>query len=164
MLKEGWYGFYKEYIVHYWVFEDLELADYLLKHQEDKPRYIPEKDEFLKYVNEYYVDNESWMNVRRFMWDTFDNYKNASKGYEEIKDYITYNSGISELGSILDRHNLIFRSEEQFEEFVNLIMFAKTTLVFGKTTDTHLLSFLKFLQIAIKVIILLNFQHCKNQK
>jgi hypothetical protein len=47
VLKEGWYGFYKEYIVHYWVFEDLELADYLLKHQEDKPRYIPEKESFL---------------------------------------------------------------------------------------------------------------------
>ena len=125
VLKEGWYGFYKEYIVHYWVFEDIELADYLLKHQEDKPRYIPEKDEFLKYVNEYYNDNEGWMNVRRFMWDTFDNFKNASKGYEEIKDYITYDSGISELGSILDRHNLIFRSEDQFEEFINLIMFAK---------------------------------------
>ncbi len=28
VLKEGWYGFYKEYIVHYWVFEDLELAHY----------------------------------------------------------------------------------------------------------------------------------------
>ena len=125
VLKEGWYGFYKEYLVHYWCFDDIDLADYLLKHQADKPRYIPEKDEFLKYADEYYEDNINWMNVYLFMREVFDDVKGISKGFEEIKDYITYGDGISELGTIFDKYNLIFNNEEQFEDFINLIMLAK---------------------------------------
>jgi hypothetical protein len=56
VLKDGWYGFYKEYIVHYWFFDDFNQADYLLEHQADKPRYIPEKNGFLKYVIEDYAE------------------------------------------------------------------------------------------------------------
>lgn len=47
VLKDGWYCFYKEYIVHYWLFNDFDQADYLLKYQADKPRYIPKKVNFL---------------------------------------------------------------------------------------------------------------------
>jgi len=125
VLKDGWYCFYKEYIVHYLFFDDFEQADYLLEHQADKPRYIPEKDEFIKYVIEDHVDNDHWWNVRRFMRDVFGYSKDTSEGYEEVRNYITYGDGIRELGSILDRHNLIFNGEEQLQEFINLIMLAK---------------------------------------
>lgn len=125
VLKEGWYGFYKDYIVHYWFFEGFEQVDYLLKHQEDKPRYIPERNDFFKYADEFYVDNDAWWNVRVFIRDIFNNSKYASEAYNEVKDYITYGNGISELGPILEKHNLTFNSEEEFEEFFNLIMYAK---------------------------------------
>ncbi len=125
VLKENWYCFYKEYIVHYCFFEDFDQADYLLKLQADKPRYIPEKDEFLKYVNEYYEDNDNWRNVHRFMWEIFDDIRDVAKGYVEVKYYITYGNGIRELGPILDKYNLIFNDEKQLEEFINLIMLAK---------------------------------------
>lgn len=125
VLKSGWYGFYKEYIVHYWFFDDFDQADYLLKHQADKPRYIPEKTELLKYVMEDYADNDHWWNVRRFMWDVFGYSKDTSEGYEEVRNYITYGDGIRELGFILDRHNLIFSGEEQLQEFIDRIMNAK---------------------------------------
>ncbi len=125
VLKDGGYCFYKEYIVHYLFFDDFDHADYLLKHQANKPRYIPGKDEFLKYVIEDYVDNKHWWNVRCFMWDIFGRSKDTSKGYEEVRNYITYGDGVRELGSILDRHNLIFSGEKQLQEFINLIMLAK---------------------------------------
>ncbi len=125
VLKDGWYCFYKEYIVHYLFFDNFDHADYLLKHQADKPRYIPKKDEFLKYIIEDYADNDHWCNVRRFMFDVFGYSKNTSKGYEKVRSYITYGDGISELGSILDSHNLIFDGEKQLQEFINLIMIAK---------------------------------------
>ncbi|HVI40666.1 MAG TPA: SEC-C metal-binding domain-containing protein, partial [Anaerovoracaceae bacterium] len=125
VLKDGWYGFYKEYIVHYTFFDDFDQADYLLEHQADKPRYIPEKNEFLKYTIEDYADNDHWWNVRRFMWDVFGYRKGTSEGYEEVRNYIIYGDGIKELGSILDRHNLIFSGEKQLQEFINLIMLAK---------------------------------------
>ena len=125
VLKEGWYGFYKKYIVHYWFFDDFDQADYLVEHQADKPRYIPEKEEFLKYKFEDYEDNDHWRNVRRFMWDTFGYSKNISEGYAEVRNYITYGDGIRELGPILYKHNLIFCGEEQLQEFINLVMLAK---------------------------------------
>lgn len=125
VLKNGWYGFYKEYIVHYSFFDDFGQADYLLKYQADKPRYIPEKDEFLKYVIEDYTDNDHLWNVRRFMLDVFGYSRDTSKGYEDVRDYIIYGDGIKELGPILDRYNLIFSEEKQLQEFINLIMLAK---------------------------------------
>ncbi|MDD2484572.1 MAG: SEC-C metal-binding domain-containing protein [Eubacteriales bacterium] len=123
--KNGWYGFYKEYIVHYAFFDDFDQTDYLLGHQADKPRYVPEKDEFLKYADEDYADNDHWWNVRRFMWDVFGYGKETAEGYTEVKNYMIYGDGIRELGPILDRHKLLFTGEKQLQEFVNLIMLAK---------------------------------------
>ena len=125
VLKDGWYGFYKGYIVHYLFFNDFDQVDYLLEYQAGKPRYIPEKNEFLKYTVEDYTDNDYLWNVRRFMWDVFGYCKDTSEAYEEVRNYIIYGDGVRELGSILDSHNLIFSDEKQPQEFVNLIMLAK---------------------------------------
>lgn len=125
VLKDGWYGFYKEYIVHYSFLDNFDQADYLLKYQADKPRYIPEKNEFLKYAVEGYADNDHLQNVHRFMWDVFGRCKDTSEGFEEVRNYIIYGNGINELGSILDRRNFIFSDEKQLSEFINLIMLAK---------------------------------------
>ncbi len=123
VIKNGWYGFYKEFVVHYSFFDDFDQADYLLEYQGEKPRYIPEKSEFLKYINEDYEDNDHWWNVRCFMRDVFD--YNIAESYEEIRNYITYGDGISQLGPILDKHNLIFNGEEQLNKFIKLIIHAK---------------------------------------
>ncbi|MBV1758511.1 MAG: SEC-C domain-containing protein [Dethiosulfatibacter sp.] len=125
VLKEGWYGFYKEYIVHYWFFEDFEEADFLLKHQANKPRHIPEKTEFIKHVNEYYEDNDCWWNVQTFIWNFFGYSRDTIEAYKEVRDFMTFGDEISELGSILGRYNLFFRDEQQMQEFINLIMLAK---------------------------------------
>lgn len=125
VLKGGWYCFYKEYIVHYSFFEDFDQVDYLLVLNADKPRYVPEKNEFLKYVSEDYEDNDHWWNVRRFMGHVFGYSKNTSEGYEELKNYMTYDEGVSEFGAILDKYHLIFDDDKQLQEFINLIMIAK---------------------------------------
>ncbi|MDW7668452.1 MAG: SEC-C metal-binding domain-containing protein [Bacillota bacterium] len=125
VLKERWYGFYKDYIVHYWFFDDFEQADNLLTHHAEKPRYVPNKEEFLKYKNEDYEDNDSWWDVRRFLWDVFGYSRDASQAYWEIKDYMIYSDGISELGPILDKYNLRFTSEKQLQKFIDLLMSAK---------------------------------------
>lgn len=125
VLKEGWYGFYKEYIVHYSFFNRFDQADYLLKYQGDKPRYIPEKSEFIQYADQDLTDNEHWWNVYRFMLDVFGCSQETTQGYEDVRDYILYGDGIKELGSIMDRYNFVFSSEKQLQEFINLIMHAK---------------------------------------
>lgn len=125
VLKQGKYGFYKEYIVHYSFNDNFDHVDYLLAEQADKPRYIPEKSEFLKYADEDYEDNNHWWKMLRYMWDIFGLNENTSKGYQEIRSYITYSTGINELGPIMDKYNLIFNSEEQLKKFFDLIMHAK---------------------------------------
>jgi len=96
-----------------------------LQHQADKPRYIPDKDSFLDYTDEYYEDNDSWFNVRRYLAKAFPDSKSISDGYWEIREYITYGNGISELGPMMERHGFIFNGEEALREFFNLIMHAK---------------------------------------
>lgn len=71
VLKNGWYGFYKEYLVHYSFFNDFGPVPYLLEQQGNKPRYIPEKDEFLKHALEGYEDDDGWWNVHKFMLESF---------------------------------------------------------------------------------------------
>jgi len=128
VLKESWYGFYKEYIVHYSFFNDFGIFDFLSKQQADKPRYIPEKSEFLKYSIEDYEDNEHLWNVRLFMVDVFGYSKRTLESFEEVRDYIAYGEGISELSSILDSHHLICSNEKQLQEFIDLIMLAKNSM------------------------------------
>lgn len=71
VLKSGWYGFYKVYIVHYAVLRDFGWAGYLERAQAGKPCYIPPKEQFLQFKWEEYEDNNHWYNVRKFMWDAF---------------------------------------------------------------------------------------------
>lgn len=125
VLKEGRYCFYKQYIVHSRFFDDFDQVEYLFEEQAGKPRYIPEKEEFLKYADEYYEDNNHWQNVCSFMWNIFGYSKDVSDAYEEIKDYLIHSNGISELGKILNKYNLEFVSEQQVQEFFNLVMHAK---------------------------------------
>ena len=125
VLKEEWYFFYKEYVVHYIFIKKPEQVENLLQHQADKPRYIPDKDSFLDYTDEYYEDNDSWFNVRRYLAKAFPDSKSFSDGYWEIREYITYGNGISELGPMMERHGFIFNGEEALREFFNLIMHAK---------------------------------------
>lgn len=125
VLKNGWYGFYKDYIVHYAVLENFDWVEAIESHQADKPRYIPSKDELLKYEWEDYEDNEHWSNVRSFMWDAFGLSKNTSEAFAELKMYFTHSTGVSKLGPIMESHNLVFENDTQVQDFMNLIMTAK---------------------------------------
>lgn len=125
VLKFGWYGFYKDYIVHYFILHDFEWVEYLEREQMDKPRYIPSKDQFVLFEWEEYEDNDHWQNVRRFMYDTFGYRNDIIDGFFEIKNYIMHSDGIKELGPIMEKYDLVFNSEEQVHEFFNLIINAK---------------------------------------
>ncbi len=125
VIKKGWYCFYKGYIVHYIFFEDFEQADFLLEHQEDKPRYIPDKDEFLKYEDEYYEDNDYWDDLRNFMLSIFGYSAKTAKAYSEIKENLLFGNNLGELGPILDNYNFVFDSEKQFQDFLDILMLAR---------------------------------------
>ncbi|MFO8191913.1 MAG: SEC-C metal-binding domain-containing protein, partial [Bacillota bacterium] len=126
ILKDGWYCFYKDYVVHYWAIDDFDQADYLLDYQADKPRYVPDENEFLNYINEYYVGEEDhWWNVLSFMKDAFGRSKNTVKAYHEVRNFITDNNGINGLGAIFNKYNIVFENEEQVHELVDSLFYAK---------------------------------------
>jgi len=125
VLKFGRYGFYKDYIVHYAVLRDFDWVEYLERAQTDKPRYIPPKEELLKFESEWYEDNSHWQNVRKFMWDAFGYGKSTAEGFEEIKNYMLRSVGIKELGAIMERYNLVFSSDKQAQKFFDWLMLAQ---------------------------------------
>ena len=125
VLKNGWYGFYEDYIVHYAVLRDFDWMGYLERMQAEKPRYVPPKEQFLQFEWEEYEDNDHWQNVRKFMWDAFGYSKRTTEGFAEIKAYIAHSHGIKELGAIIEKHNLAFHGEKQAQEFFNLLSTAK---------------------------------------
>jgi hypothetical protein len=125
VLKFGWYGFYKDYIVHYAILDNFDWVGYLEHEQTDKPRYVPYKARLLQFEWEDYEDNNYWKNVLQFMWDIFDYRKPIIEGFREIKDYVTHSLRIKELGAIMDKHGFIFDNEKQAHKFFDLLMLAK---------------------------------------
>jgi hypothetical protein len=124
-LKGGRYGFYKEYIAGYSFLDDFDQVDFLLKHQDGKPRYIPEKEEFLKYVDINYIDNHHLWDLRRFMCLVFEFSIDNTEAYMEILEYIIYGNRMNKLGPIMESRNLVFEDEDQANEFLKLITLAK---------------------------------------
>ena len=131
------YGIYQNYItgptLHPDDFEDqIEEMEWYLEQQKDKPRYLPDKEEFLRY---------STIAGR-------DYYRSPEKPYADLKSYILKNKlandddpihGVD--GDLMDLHEFIqeglepmeligyfndreylFKSQAQLQEFLNLVM------------------------------------------
>jgi hypothetical protein len=125
VLKDGWYGFYKDYIVHYAVLYDFDWAPFLERAQAGKPRYTPEKEKIPKYQWEEYDDSGHWLKVFDFMVDVFEYKKGMVHAFDEIRDYLMHNSDFNEMYSILKNHGLVFDYIEQSKKFLDLIVNAK---------------------------------------
>lgn len=127
-LKHRWYCFYKEYIVHYWAIDDFEYADSWLREQDDKPRFIPEKDELLKFENQYYESEKQascWNKLHEFVVEEWpDNYQKY-RFYNELKEISAFSTGIQEVSELLEKYGLVFSGEKQARTFFDLLMDAR---------------------------------------
>jgi len=122
VLKDKWYGFYKEYIVHYLVLENFDLVDYLEREQAGKPRYLPSKEQFLQYEWEEHEDTDHWDETFDYMCDTFGDSDNTMDCFDEIKEYLTLGFGIKEIGKILDEFNIVLEDQKQAQKLFNILM------------------------------------------
>ena len=125
----GYYCFYKDCIVNYWAYDDFNFGDFWLREQGDKPRYIPEKAEFLKYENDYYEDkvqNSHWEEVIKFLLQEFQSI-NIYKFYNDLKE-ISQLFGSLEFGELLLRYDLSFSSEKRILPFLELISAAHNNI------------------------------------
>ena len=122
--KSGWYGFYKDYIVHYFVLHDFDWFQYFEQAQAGKPRYIPAKEQFLEYEWEGYDEFNYWQDVCQYMLKTFSNNGHILEAFHELKDYLTISIGVQELGEIIQKYNLGFEGAEKAQEFFDKLMLA----------------------------------------
>ena len=125
VLKEGWYGFYKDYLGHYWVLDDFSMADYYLGEHADKPRYVPKKEEFLDFIDEEHGEGDYWHDVFKKLLDSQAYGRDIYNAFSELKRYMIYGFGISRIGPIMEEHGIFFDGEEDLHEFVNLLFHAK---------------------------------------
>ena len=123
VLKHKWYCFYKENIVHYWAIEDFEYADAWLLKQGEKPRFIPEKDEFLKFANPYYESKTQasfWDKLHEFAVKEWPDNNQRYRFYIELKEISAFNAGVFEVGELLEKYGLSFSSEKLAQVFFEL--------------------------------------------
>lgn len=128
VLKNKWYCFYKDYIVHYWAIEDFAYADSWLRAQGDKPRFIPEKDELLKFENQYYESEKQascWNKLHEFIVMAWPDNNQRYRFYYELKESSAFSTGIQEVGELLDKYRLVFNCEKQAQAFFDLLMDAR---------------------------------------
>jgi hypothetical protein len=126
--KRPRYCFYKDYIVHYWAFDDFDYADYWLWEQSDKPRFIPEKEEFLKFENQYYESESQeayWEKLWTFIVKEWSGNIERYRFFNEIKELSAYNFELREISDLIDEYGLIFKNEKSTQNFFNLLMNAR---------------------------------------
>ena len=120
VLKDTWYAFYKDYIVHYSIMGDEEWIGHLERAQQGKPRYIPDEPELLRYRNGHYEDSDHWYNWRQVFFRHF-GFK-AYKVANEIQEHLIGNLEIRAAMEILERHGLYIYKEEDMQEFVEALV------------------------------------------
>lgn len=124
VIKSKLYCFYKDYIVHNGIFHDFDIVEMLEEYQSGKPRYIPEKEDFLKYQQEDHKYNNNWLKVFFFLADNFGISKEVHEAFEEIKINLVYDNDMDILEEIFEKHSLKFEDIDQVQEFFELVTYA----------------------------------------
>ena len=125
VLKDGKYWFYRSHIVHSFFLRDPDHVEIVKKAQGDKQRYIPPKEQFLRFESEEYDDNSHLEDVREFLCFLFGYEKGvaAMDDFARIK-HVSQMYVLDEMSAIMERHELIFDGKKQFQKFFDLFKLA----------------------------------------
>ena len=123
--KNEWYCFYKDYIVHSDMIENFDYAEYLIQGQSGKPRYVPERDEFPEYQDEYYEDKKQksyWDKIFSLVEKEWPDNEQKYDFFHALKDMAQMGEGNLKIGQLQDKYNIVFENDEKAKQFVNLLM------------------------------------------
>ena len=120
----GYYCFYKDCIINYLITENFDFGDNLLQAQNDKTRFIPEKNNLLKYADEYYeeeVQRLNWSKVLEYLLEKFDKdkWRRCIEFYDDLKECSQLIGNI-DYNRLLQKHDLSFNDEKQIQKFLDL--------------------------------------------
>ncbi|NCU25268.1 hypothetical protein EOM86_00935 [Candidatus Nomurabacteria bacterium] len=128
VLKNGYYCFYADHLVHYWMFDDFDFADYVIREQEGKPRFLPHKKEFIKFANCYYESEKQrkcWSKLLDQIFKMWPDSPNRYRFYSELKDMSFFSSGTKGVGELLEKYGLSFEDDDQVQKFFDLLVDAR---------------------------------------
>lgn len=117
------YCFWEEYIVND-IFEDNDFKDinYLLNQVGDKPRFIPNKQELLKYTDgEYYEETPQTKELLRYLKSIAEDPMVAEDIAYELYIACANESGISDLFDILGSNGIEFKNLAQTQKMTELL-------------------------------------------
>ena len=120
--KEGWYGFYKDHVVHEAFFDDFDQIEYWVSIQGSKPRFVPDKEKFLEYSNEANIRNEKFTELTDWFFKTFGYSRATGALLSELREMIETEYEINEVGEAFDHHRIVFPDEVSSIEFFQLFI------------------------------------------
>ena len=123
VIKKEFYCFYAEYLVHHFCIDDFSYADYLIQQQKDKPRYLPSKQEFIKFADyTYRVLLERELRIKMFRFILSEMKFNHSKYpfFDMINDCCELSLGPRAVISNMEKLNVQFYDEKEASEFMLL--------------------------------------------
>ena len=92
----------------------------------NKPRFVPSKEEYLKFADEMYNDSPIHLaKVRKFLENTFGENDDVLDFYSDISIGCSNDDSLDEIIKLLEEHNLQFEAMEHANIFVGLIVEAK---------------------------------------
>lgn len=123
-VNEGFVGTHGDYFVHETILErnnfDRELAE-----RKGKPFYVPEQDELLKYVSDYYYEKseqfkalEDYAKKHLFNGDE----RQAENLADEIQIVCQFGFSVQNAMDVLGKRKVNFKNEQQVSEVMHLIM------------------------------------------
>ena len=121
VLRDTWYAFYKDSIIHYSLVGAFEWADHLERAQRGKPRYIPDEGELLRYRSDFYVDSDHWDKWRDVLYRQF-GYKATQEVANDIQDYMRVNLDLPMAMAMMEHHGFSFPDREALQEFVKALI------------------------------------------
>ena len=118
------YCLWEEYVVHEdFEDDDLESVRELIRDIANKPRYIPEKTEFLRYAHwNYYENTKQLIDLSKFLINKCGVSNNDIKGLMfDLHLEFAENFSVQNYFDVLENHNVIIE-ENQLNELVSLMM------------------------------------------
>jgi preprotein translocase subunit SecA len=112
------------YFVHETILEN-DNFESMLKKKRDKPHYVSNKNEILKYVDEgYFEKNKQYTALLKYVKKNFfkDDEKKAERLCEEIHGYCRFRFDMQSILDVFNIRNVRFDDLEQVNEVVQLIM------------------------------------------
>jgi hypothetical protein len=126
--KQLWYCFFEGYIIHYWLVDEFDEVGHWLRWQSDKPRFIPKRDEFLRYADQNYEDETQrshWWELCAFVFEGEFAGHDTYLFYEDLKSIPEGSTLVQDVNALFEEYGIVFDSDDQVQTLLSLLIDAR---------------------------------------